>query len=401
MARRRGTLDRDRGLLARMTGCDVPAGPAVRDPLRRAPPGARRRASVRDRDRRRAPGGAVLDVRQDRPGVRSRADRHRERGAGAARDHPAAVPHRRPADAAGRDRAHRHAQRVRHRPQPQARGRGRHPGPARPARAARARGRARPRALARRPPRRRRHDARQLLRDGRGLHHPLGLLLRRHVRRRVRRRRNDRDNSRHVVHGHPARLGRRVRDLVRPHPDALALPRVRGRPRRRHPDQVALEPGLGAGQDLGRDGPHPAAGHAHGRGPEPVLHHPRRGSRAASRTWSPTIPRSRPGWSSCAGSSASSRRSDWPGGVPRRHSRSHEGRQADARAAVRDVDRRDHARHEPRAEAVAERRDLLQADGVGPVSRERHRHRGHGQARRSRTRARRWTAASTSSATSG
>ena len=51
----------------------------------------------------------------------------------------------------------------------------------------------------------------------------------------------------------------------------------------------------------------PQQRHAHGRGPEPVLHHPRPGSRAASRTSSPTTRRSRPGSSSCAGSSAASK----------------------------------------------------------------------------------------------
>ena len=79
----------------------------------------------------------------------------------------------------------------------------------------------------------------ELLRDGRRVHHPLGLLLRRRVRRRLRRRPRRQQQLGPVVHGHPARVGGRLRDLVRPHPDALALPRVRGRPRRGHPDQVA------------------------------------------------------------------------------------------------------------------------------------------------------------------
>ncbi len=160
-------------------------------------------------------------------------------GSGAVRDRAAAVHDRRPADAADRDRADRHAERVRNRPQPQARRRGGHPGAARPARAARARGGARTRAVARRPPRRRRHDDGQLLRHGRRVHHPLGLLLRRHVRRRLRRRPRRQQQLGPLVHGHPARVGGRVRDLVRPHPDAVALPRVRGRPGRGHPDQVA------------------------------------------------------------------------------------------------------------------------------------------------------------------
>ena len=57
----------------------------------------------------------------------------------------------------------------------------------------------------------------------------------------------------------------------------------------------------------GAMGAHPAARHAHGRGPEPVLHHPRRPEERPLDARSRTTRRSRPGSSSCAGSSASSK----------------------------------------------------------------------------------------------
>ena len=70
---------------------------------------------------------------------------------------------------------------------------------------------------------------------------------------------DDDNNSGNAFVRRAARLDHRLRPLVRPHPHALALSRVRGRPGRRDPHQVAVEPGVGARQDLGRDGPDPAA----------------------------------------------------------------------------------------------------------------------------------------------
>ena len=51
----------------------------------------------------------------------------------------------------------------------------------------------------------------------------------------------------------------------------------------------------------------PQKRHAHGRGPEPVLHHPRRPQERLLERSSPTTRRSRPGSSSCAASSAASK----------------------------------------------------------------------------------------------
>ena len=80
---------------------------------------------------------------------------------------------------------------------------------------------------ARAEPRRDGHDHRELLRHARLLHRPVRLLLRRRLRGRRRGRGRRRDPP-----AHP-RLDRGLRDLLHAHAGALALPRVRRRPRLR------------------------------------------------------------------------------------------------------------------------------------------------------------------------
>ena len=62
-----------------------------------------------------------------------------------------------------------------------------------------------------------------------------------------------------------ARLDRRLRDQLRPDPDALALPRVRGRPRLGADHRRARAPDERAPEDLVADDADPAAGPARGR----------------------------------------------------------------------------------------------------------------------------------------
>ena len=158
------------------------------------------------------------------------------------------------------------AQRLRHGPLEEGRGGVRDDGHPRAALPRRARGRHGPRADPHRQPRRGGHDAGRLLRLARLDDRAVRLLLRRQRRRR-RRPRDLRD--------HP-RLARRLRDLVLPHAGALALPRVRRRPRRgghhRPPERAVL----GAAEDQRHDGAHPADRPARPRRDERVLHRPRR-----------------------------------------------------------------------------------------------------------------------------
>ena len=151
-------------------------------------------------------------------------------GARAARDDRAPVHPGRPAQAEGRGRRHAHAERLRARPLAQVgdglRDHGDH-GAAQPRRA---RGRDGPRADARRQPRRDGDDARRLLRHDRRLRRAVRLPVRRRPRRR--RRQPERD-------GALPRLDRRLRDLVPADAGALALPRVRRRPRRRADHRAA------------------------------------------------------------------------------------------------------------------------------------------------------------------
>ena len=100
--------------------------------------------------------------------------------------------------------------------------------------------------------------------------------LRRHVRRLRRRRRParlERQQRRADLADHLRRLGRHLRDQLRPHPHDLALPRVRGRPRLGADDRRAGEPDERAAEDLERDHADPAAGPPRGRGDERLLHH--------------------------------------------------------------------------------------------------------------------------------
>ena len=70
------------------------------------------------------------------------------------------------------------------------------------------------------------------------------------------------------------RLARRLRDLVLPHAGPLALPRVRGRPRRGADHGPPERARLGAREDLRRHAADPAAGPAHGRRAAGLLHLP-------------------------------------------------------------------------------------------------------------------------------
>ena len=81
--------------------------------------------------------------------------------------------------------------------------------------------------------------------------------------------------------GADPRLARRLRHLVLPHAGALALPRVRRRPRRRDDHRPPERARLRADADLQRHGPDPAAGPARVERAERVLLLPaRRRSRA-------------------------------------------------------------------------------------------------------------------------
>ena len=175
---------------------------------------------------------------------------------------------------------HARAERLRDRPLAEARRRLRDDGTLAPPRAAGDRGRARPRALAHREPRRADDDDRELLRHARRLHHP-------HVPvdgdvRRVRRRQPRQQQRPAGLADRPVRVDRRLRDQLRPDPDALALPRVRGRPRLRADHRRARAPDERPAEDLVADDADPAAGPPPGRGHERVLHHPGEGRGMAS-----------------------------------------------------------------------------------------------------------------------
>ena len=133
----------------------------------------------------------------------------------------------------------------------------------------RARGRHGARAHARRQPRRGGDDAGRLLRHARRLHRPVRLPVRR--RRLVRRRRRQPELPRAA-----ARLARGLRRLVPADAGAVALPRVRGRPRRGDHHRPPERARLGAAEDLRRHAPDPAEGPARGRRAAGVLHLPRR-----------------------------------------------------------------------------------------------------------------------------
>src|SRR5690606_27914884 len=75
--------------------------------------------------------------------------------------------------------------------------------------------------------------------------------------------------------GRAARLDARLRGVVLPDAGAVALPRVRGRPRRGGPHRPPERAGLGTAEDLRPDAAGAAEGPARRPGDERVLHHPR------------------------------------------------------------------------------------------------------------------------------
>ena len=174
------------------------------------------------RGRRRPARPAVLHLRQARAAGDGRPRGLPAGGARAARDDRPPVRAGRPAQAEGRRHALLDAQRVRHGALPEELDRLRDDRDHGAAVARRARGRHGPRAHPRGQPRRGDHDARGLLRLAGLVHRAVRLLL----RRRRRRRRGPRLPGRHP------RRARGLRRVVLPHAGAVALPRVRRRPRR-------------------------------------------------------------------------------------------------------------------------------------------------------------------------
>ena len=203
------------------------------------------------------------------------------------------------------------------------------------------------------------------------------------------------------LHGAAARLARRLRRLVPAHADALALPRVRGRPRRGDHHRPPERARLGAAEDLQRHAPDPAEGPARGRRAAGVLHLPGRAG-ARSPACSPRTRRWRSGSRRCSGWRRSSRaRSPRSRGLPRHPPRQARAQAARARPAVRDVDG---LREDGDGAQPAQHRqggDRLPAARDRRLRRDREGH-GGGRARhRLETRARRRRAPTTSTATAG
>ncbi|CAA9509582.1 MAG: Heat shock protein HtpX, partial [uncultured Solirubrobacteraceae bacterium] len=253
----------------RAAGPDAPDDAPPRRRLRGADGSDLRRGRQRHHDRRggRQPAApAVLRLGQARPALHGRAGGLPPGGAGAPRDDRAPVHPGRPAQAEDRHRPHGDAQRLRRRPVAQERDGLRHhrdPGAPFPGRA---RGRHGPRADPHRQPRRGDHDPGELLRLARVDDRPVRLLL----RRRLRPQRRRRQPQRGVPRPH---LARGLRRLVLPHAGPLALPRVRGRPRRRGHHGPPVRAVQRAHEDLERHGPDPADGPAPERA-RGVLHLP-------------------------------------------------------------------------------------------------------------------------------
>ena len=198
------------------------------------------------------------------------------------------------------------------------------------------------------------------------------------------------------------RLDRRLRDQLRPDPDDLALPRVRGRPRLGADHRRARVPDERAAEDLVADDADPEAGPAPGRGHERVLHHPGQGEghhrpssswiTRRSRSASPRSPRSRARWAA---------RSPEPWALRRRPLRAQEALRAAGRPAVRADDRGGHARDGARADDGGRGGGHVQAALVGRLPQRVRRHRGADRRRRAAVRLARSSARPTSTASTG
>ena len=256
-------------------------------------------------------------------------------------------------------------------PQPQDRDGVRHHRPDAAPGAARAGGRDRPRALPHRQQGRHRDDGRRVPGDGR---RPVRAL--RDLQRDERRAR-PRQQRRRVLRRHPG-LGRGVRGVVPAAAGPVALPRVRGRPRRGDHDRGAGAARRGAPEDLRDHDQDPDARPARRRGDERLLHHAGRGARASrSRASSPPTPRRR---SASSGSWPCRRRStrrrarhsrpraaDGPARRPARPARA-QARQP--RPPLRARQRRPHAPDVARDRADRAGGRVLQADRRRPLRRD-------------------------------
>ena len=281
-------------------------------------------------------------------------------GARAARDDRPPVRAGRPAQAEGRRRRHPHAERVRARPLAEVGDRLRDHRDHGAAVPRRARGRDGARAHPRRQPRRAGDDARRVLRDDRRLHRPVRLPVRRRPRRR--RRQPERD-------GALPRLDRRLRRLVLPHAGAVALPRVRRRPRRRADHRPPERARVGAAEDLQRHGPDPAARPARQQELEAFYIFPPGAGKALGGLFSTHPPMEK--------RIAALQRLEMQlqgtaclrHGLPRHPHRQAQGQAAGREPAVRDVDRRDHARDDARAARARARRRSSSSRSPPPTSR--------------------------------
>ena len=151
-----------------------------------------------------------------------------------------------------------------------------------------------------------------------------------------------------------------LRAQLRPDPDDLALPRVRGRPRRGDHHRRARAPDERAAEDLVADDADPAARPARGRGHERVLHHPdERASRRSPASSSPPTRRLEKRLAALAEIAREMGRpvAVAPGcGPARRPLRAQEAQASLARPALRALDGAGHARGRARPEAGRRRR---------------------------------------------
>ena len=192
------------------------------------------------------------------------------------------------------------------------------------------------------------------------------------------------------------RLDRRLRRLVPAHAGAVALPRVRRRPRRGADHRPPERARLGADADLERHAPHPAARPAREPGAERLLLLPARGRQVDRRPVrdAPADGEADRG-APAPGDAAPGHAPDGP--VRHPHGQA-QGQAAGREPAVRDVDRRGHARacrssckssgkaaivFQPLA--TADFTSIVDRHGGGPARHRRgHRHRGRADRRRVR-----------------